>query len=264
MRRHQCHWQDKEMYSKSHAALLLWASGFVSPLKTLWQGCPSLPLLLFSFPFLLTPLSAPFRSPRCFRPLWLWKPAVANYGETKGGTWTGSPGSTASQAGRQPLSVPVESSNSSLPPASCCEHRIRGGMSTQEDNAANVNSDLGSLLSACGFFFFLFSHSLSFLVSLPHVLCLKVSVCKQIPAHVICCLHHSSAFTAPSFLPPSQLACVPSFYPSGFSFHPLSPPPHPHLPMQLQAIIEVAAEQMADRQMRGKSAIWQLKDSLIN
>lgn len=111
---------------------------------------------LFSFPFLLTPLSAPFRSPRRFRPLWLWKPAVANYGETKGGTWTGSPGSTASQAGRQPLSVPVESSNSSLPPASCCEHRTRGGMSMQEDNAANGNSNLGSPLSACGFFFFSF------------------------------------------------------------------------------------------------------------
>lgn len=156
MRRHQCHWQDKEMYSKSHTALLLWASGFVSPFKTLWQGCPSLPLLLFSFPFLLTPLSAPFRSPRRFRPFWLWKPAVANYGETKGGTWTGSPGSTASQAGRQPLSVPVESSNSSLPPASCCEHRTRGGMSMQEDNAANGNSNLGSPLSACGFFFFSF------------------------------------------------------------------------------------------------------------
>jgi len=69
-----------------------------------------------------------------------------------------------------------------------------------------------------------------FLVSLHHF---SSTVCKQIPAHVIRCLHHSSAFTAP-VLPSTRQP---------------PPLPSPLLPLQLHAIIEVASEQMADRQM---------------
>lgn len=117
---------------------------------------------------------------------------------------------------------------------------------TQEDNAANVNS--AKLSSALLYFLLTFTLLLSPSLSLFSTSCLQPSVCKQIPAHVIRCLHHSYAFTAPSFrLPPSLPARLPSLYLSPLWVFPSTP--HLPLPLQLQAIIEVAAEQMADRQM---------------
>ncbi len=80
---------------------------------------------------------------------------------------------------------------------------------------------------------------------------------------MIRCLHHSSAFTAPSFLIPPSLPALPPACPPFTSR--LSAPT---LPLQLQAITEVAAEQMAGRQMWqqawGEAVIIQLQGHLID
>lgn len=103
----------------STLALYLWPSAvpaflFCLPFKTLSRVSPSLPPLFFFSLLsssLLSPLSSSFRSPCCFPPLWLWKPAVSNYGETKERTLMGFPAARPAnqatrqaerQAGRQP------------------------------------------------------------------------------------------------------------------------------------------------------------------
>lgn len=181
------------------------------PFKTLSRVSPSLLFPLF-----------PFRSPLRFPPLWLWKPAVANYGETKGRTWMGSP---AARPGRQrgreagSLSVPVQSSSSFLPLPYCSEHRTQGRNKTQEDNAANVHSDPGSpIFLPCFLLTFTLLLSSSSSLSSPLLGYSFQFVNRSLLMWFAVCI--SSAFTAPSFLlPPSPRACPPfTLRPSEFFF----------------------------------------------
>lgn len=138
---------------------------------------------------------------------------MANYGETKGRTWMGSPAAQpANQAARQAGSlsgVPVEGSSSSLPLPSCSEHTAQGGIKHRKTMRLML-IQIQALLSSPVFSSLIHSPPLFFLVSPLSTSRLQLSVCKQIPAHVIRCLHHSSAFTAPSFLlPPSSLLAPP-------------------------------------------------------
>lgn len=170
IKRHQCPWLYEEIYSKSHPGHWLCTSSrvqsllfcFVSPSKHCHEALPPFILFFSLLPsFLLSPLSSLFRFPRRFPPPWLWKPAVANYGETKGRTWMGFPAARpANQAGRE---------TGRQPQCSCGKQRLISSLAfllwtkntgryiTQEDNAANVNSDPGSPLFSC----ISFSHSLS-------------------------------------------------------------------------------------------------------
>lgn len=177
------------------------------PFKTLSRVFPYLPPSLPSLllpPFLLSPLSSARGCPRRVPPLRL-RPIQRDKGEDAGGF----PGSASSQAGGEPQ---------------CSRGKLRlipsPAFLLRTKNTRGRQSALCSL-PPC------FLPALLPRLSSP-LLVLQGSVCKQIPAHVIRCLHHSSTFTAPSFLPSLFLPprpCPPfASHPSGF-FRPSTTPP---------------------------------------
>lgn len=193
---------------KSHPAVWRWDSDWahssfvaLSPLKIIVTR-----LFLLCLLFL--------RSPRSFPPLWLWKPTVANYGETKGRTWMGSLTAQAEkQSSRQPGGRRQRAASAVLlwkaaPHLLHAHSTGRCGKHNSKTMQPMLTQAEAPLLCLTLAFTLLLSPSSSLLSTSR----LQLSVCKQIPAHVIRCLHHSSAFTAPSFLlpPPACLTdCLP-------------------------------------------------------
>lgn len=149
----------------------------------------------------------------------------------KGKDMDGFPGSTASQAG---------SEAGGQPQCSCGEQRLissaafllwtksTGGV-YNTGRQCYFRSSLPSLLLCFLLTFTLLLCASSSLLSTSRP---QPSICKQISAHVIRCLHHSSAFTAHFFLlppslpsPPPLAACLPCLYLSALWVFPSTPPP---------------------------------------
>lgn len=135
-------------------------------------------------------------------------------------------------------------------------HREVNNTGTQR---ADVNSDPGSPVFSCICFSHCFPSLSSPLIYSPQF------VNRSLLMWFVVCITALLSSPPPSFfLPPTSLplpACLPSLHLSPLWVFPSTPLV---LPLQLQAIIEVAAEQMADRQMwklsKWEFAIWKVLD----